>query len=1294
MSDTTNTTKRARARRPQHKRHITVMQANVAKTGAFHDAALNRAWDARIDAVLLQEPWTTTRPGRRITKTHPGYEAFSPLEDWTDRPRVITYIRKDPSLKGSQIHRHPNKDMLTILLNGITLCNIYRQSHTDGVLRLLETWDIPTNTVILGDFNAVHWTWQPNHPPHDSPGSRVADWAMDKGLETIVADQPTNLQGNTIDLVFSNIPGTEGGTEAPLYTGSDHLTILTTVPTSRTPPPRAGKLQVHEDDTANFIQLCRTYQHLIPRSWETKEDLEDMAKTIFRVLTLALAGAGRTKQNQGHGTTWWSPDCSTALQECKTALANYAPPEEVLSLRRKFKHTAEAAKKQYWDNKIGNATSDSEIFAITGWHKLTDNFRSPALDGPDGPVTDTEDKIRLLRDKILIPNAAGDDIPDPWADTPPPRDRPMPWDHHVSMDEAETNCVKAGNTAPGKDGITARLLQAAWPAMGGCIRILYDGCIRAGYYPMVFRDADVVFLPKVGKSNFTLIKSWRPISLLSCLSKGLDRILARRMSTLAITEHILNDQHFGALPKRAATDLVACVVHDVEQAFSRGHNASLLTADVSGAFNAVLKNRLVHRLRMQGWPHSLVTLIHDFMTDRTASTRMEDSSLPTTPLACGVPQGSPISPILFLLYMQPLLTRGDTTVKFGYADDIAFLRTGKDTLETTAALSRDALDFLQWGRENAVSFDPAKCELIHFNKAGRWIPTKVKAGDFVVTPSTIPIRWLGIWLDPKLSFKPHAEIWGAKATRVASHLRSLNKVMKGSPASSTAKAGAACVIPVATYGADIWWPGLVKPSAKVGGKLVDCKVEGHVARLDRAIKTTARAVLPVWKTTPIPILHRESGLPPAKVILEQIRLRASLRLRSLDPLHPLTRRLATPLPPSRGGGRPTTRPALDKSTRLQRTSKLTPPAERPIILTRRWRTKPLPPLLSDKPAATKHHLQWLKHLPLEHTIIYTDGSKGEHVGWGVVAYQRGEQIYQQHGTLQDAEVYDGESHGAWQASEWALTRPPGTFHFCIDNTGVIQRITRHPSDNSQAVQIRFRDNVDKLQDWSVQWSPGHMDIQGNEAADKEAGLGSKGDPPHPSPDLTSAPPSNNQVNPATLERRNKHPNTQTPEPRETQPLPTLSHVRATNRQLRQHQVDGYWNRNEPASYVRWELPWKKHPKELSLTRTMLHRLLAERSGHGDFEPYHWRFGHPERSKKCKCGNDRTPGHAMVCPRVSIKLREAIPANEDPVKWLLREKGFRDFEWMVKTLDPYAAPDSSTNNTASLLRSRSQGPSEL
>ena len=85
--------------------------------------------------------------------------------------------------------------------------------------------------------------------------------------------------------------------------------------------------------------------------------------------------------------------------------------------------------------------------------------------------------------------------------------------------------------------------------------------------------------------------------------------------------------------------------------------ASLLTLDVSGAFDIVQRNRMDLRLRQQGWPTEMVRWVESFLTDRTVAVRASDGQMTNTiDLECGSPQGSPISPILFMSYISPLLS--------------------------------------------------------------------------------------------------------------------------------------------------------------------------------------------------------------------------------------------------------------------------------------------------------------------------------------------------------------------------------------------------------------------------------------------------------------------------------------------------------------------------------------------------------------------------------------------------------------------------------------------------------------
>ena len=221
----------------------------------------------------------------------------------------------------------------------------------------------------------------------------------------------------------------------------------------------------------------------------------------------------------------------------------------------------------------------------------------------------------------------------------------------------------------------------AWPILKKRITALYRASLKLGHLPKPFQNADVVFIPKPGKRDQSLPKSYRPISLLRTLGKGLEWLVAKRLSWISIKHKVLHPQPFGALPLRSAADLTTCLVHDVEEAWARDKKAtsSVLTIDIKGAFNAVLPGRLLKRLRAQGWPDSVARWAFSFATERTARIRLDKVTIPPEPIICGLPQGSPVSPILFMLFINPIFFLQGATDRhrYGYADDIALRATGR-----------------------------------------------------------------------------------------------------------------------------------------------------------------------------------------------------------------------------------------------------------------------------------------------------------------------------------------------------------------------------------------------------------------------------------------------------------------------------------------------------------------------------------------------------------------------------------------------------------------------------------------
>ncbi|KAF2962687.1 hypothetical protein GQX73_g10886 [Xylaria multiplex] len=123
----------------------------------------------------------------------------------------------------------------------------------------------------------------------------------------------------------------------------------------------------------------------------------------------------------------------------------------------------------------------------------------------------------------------------------------------VSEAEAKEACCEVPIIAPGSDKIDVFLLNRAWQHIARAVTALYDACLSVGYYLTAFRSAEVVFLPRPNKDNYTL--------------------------------------HFGALPSREALDLVSALAHDVERHIAtKGNVLTLLTLDVEGAFNAIFRN--------------------------------------------------------------------------------------------------------------------------------------------------------------------------------------------------------------------------------------------------------------------------------------------------------------------------------------------------------------------------------------------------------------------------------------------------------------------------------------------------------------------------------------------------------------------------------------------------------------------------------------------------------------------------------------------------------------------------------
>lgn len=170
-----------------------------------------------------------------------------------------------------------------------------------------------------------------------------------------------------------------------------------------------------------------------------------------------------------------------------------------------------------------------------------------------------------------------------------------------------------------------------------------------------------------------------------------------------------------AVPGRSASDLVAALVHDCEAARAKDRHGALILMDIRGGFNAVQHRRMANRLASQGWGPDITSWVKSWATGRTAFATGEQEYTMAVPLTWGLPQGSPLSPAVFLLYLAPLFGTGYRSW-FGYVDDVAVYHSSRSPAQAGHFAAEDANRCVQWLEDNGVPVDPAKTEFLRLAK--------------------------------------------------------------------------------------------------------------------------------------------------------------------------------------------------------------------------------------------------------------------------------------------------------------------------------------------------------------------------------------------------------------------------------------------------------------------------------------------------------------------------------------------------------------------------------------------------
>ena len=434
--------------------------------------------------------------------------------------------------------------------------------------------------------------------------------------------------------------------------------------------------------------------------------------------------------------------------------------------------------------------------------------------------------------------------------------------------------------APGEDQISPRFIKALGPLARSFLLDLFNDSWAKGTCPASWRTATIIPLLKKGKPS-SAIDSYRPVSLTSCMAKTMERMVATRLSYLAETRGWWCPEQSGFRRQRCCEDQILRLSQSISDGFqSRPPLRSVISLlDFSKAFDTVWRNRLLHILLDKGVPTAMTRWIQGFICDRHAKVSMDNVTGKRKKLHQGVPQGSVLSPLLFLFYIDGIKEVISPEVKISlYADDIAIWSQHRDKLQALAHVQDAVSNIANWSSRHKLKLNPSKCEVSFFSTdthEAKWIP----AMDINGTPLTFNATptFLGITFDRTLCFRRHTDQIKSRTAYRTRILASLATKQWGWSRKSLKRIFQSIISSVFNYCAAGWQLWLAKSNLLI---------------LERAQNRALRVITGQLADTPIECLRCEAEIPSIETTRRRnclIAWEKSARLPASNPRAQLTR---------------------------------------------------------------------------------------------------------------------------------------------------------------------------------------------------------------------------------------------------------------------------------------------------------------------------------------------------------------------------------------------------------------------
>ena len=651
----------------------------------------------------------------------------------------------------------------------------------------------PFASYFAGDFNGHSQLWWPDGVTTPE-GDEIEKMLTSLNLSQLISE-PTNFtpgkKPSCIDLIITDQPNLilDSGTRASLDPLCHHQIVHCKVNFTIPPPPPVIRTLWHFD-RANKVAIQQSMSNF---PWENHLSLNNnpnwQIKSFTEILLNIMSNfvPHEKKRIVPRDLPWISKSLKSMIRRKNRLFKNYKRhgyKEEdnarLVIFRMECQKAVDKAKHDYL-LKLGNKVYDPATSQKYYWkilNQVMNKSRAPKIPPllfNNAFILNCAEKAKLFNDffgKQCKPVANGSVLPYFKFVTNKRISTISIENHDIISLVRKLNPSKAS----GSDGISGQMLLLCDNSVTLPLQIIFNTILKTSIYPDNWKLANLT--PIFKKGDKQLIKNYRPISLLPICGKMFEKIIFQNFYGFFTENNLITKNQSGFRPSDSTTNQLLFLVDEIHKGFddTKSLETRAVFLDISKAFDKVWHEGLIFKLRQNGVSGGLLKLMENYLHNRKQRVVLNGSESDYVIIESGVPQGSVLGPLLFLIYINDLESNIKSNVKF-FADDTMLFSIVTDPQCTANELNHDLDVICKWAYQWKMQFNPDPSKqatevLFSCKKSFTNHPGLFFNGSLV--PRVHEQKHLGLILQPNLSFEKHLNVKMIKAMKNIGILKHLS----------------------------------------------------------------------------------------------------------------------------------------------------------------------------------------------------------------------------------------------------------------------------------------------------------------------------------------------------------------------------------------------------------------------------------------------------------------------------------------------------------------------------------------